>query len=416
MTRSGDQAWDFAVPLVLIEMFDSNMRIAFVYFFVVKLTSVIVMPYIGRVIDHVPRKKSIQLGIGLQLFSVIISAGILYFLNNIGEKNLNTNNGSLLGYVILIVMGFFSSIGSSIMDISVASDLVPSAISKEKLPYFNSRLRQLDLFTEVTSPILAGLLLLIHIPEFYFLGFSLIVLWNVLSFYPEYTLLNQILGQRPDLNAKKIVSKAVKETLIKKMQLGWATFSQQPVALVVLSYAILWLSVLSPHGVLLTAFLKGGWSVPEPVIGSFRALGAVFGITATLLFPKVHKRFGLLKAGKLFISFQAFMVILSFISFYIGTPITQSLFLLFILFSRIGLYGFSLSETEIRQTNIPEQLRGEINGVATSLTGLASLLIFGLGVLFSTAETFSYLVLISTIAVVLAATIFNTLAFRKLSN
>ncbi len=71
MTRSGDQAWDFAVPLVLIQLFPSNMRVAFIYFFMIKLGSVIFMPSAGRYIDKWPRRKSIQFGIGMQAIFVV---------------------------------------------------------------------------------------------------------------------------------------------------------------------------------------------------------------------------------------------------------------------------------------------------------------------------------------------------------
>ena len=44
LTRSGDQAWDFAVPLVLLTLFPSSQRIASIYFFAIKLGSVFFMP------------------------------------------------------------------------------------------------------------------------------------------------------------------------------------------------------------------------------------------------------------------------------------------------------------------------------------------------------------------------------------
>ena len=146
---------------------------------------------------------------------------------------------------------------------------------------------------------------MITFKNLHLIGFYLVALWNVMSFYPEYVLLNQILNKHPELNNKKIVSQAAKSGFIEKLKKGWSSFIHQPVSLLVVSYALLWISVLSPHGVLLTAFLKGGWLMPEPLIGSFRALGAVFGLSATFIFPHVHKRFGPVRTGKIFISFQA---------------------------------------------------------------------------------------------------------------
>jgi iron-regulated transporter 1 len=416
LTRSGDQAWDFAVPLILIEMFPSNIKLAFVYFFTTKLGTVLFMPYVGRVIDKLQRRNSLKLGIGLQVFSVIMSALIIFYLNKNIESSFTLEYRNFIIFIFLLLMGIVSVIGTNTMEIAVASDLVPSALTKDRLPIFNSRLRQLDLLTEVTSPIIAGLLLLVSSSEFRHLGFYLIVAWNVLSFYPEYVLLNRILNHHPALNEKHVVPQLSKTGFIAKLKMGWNTFIHQPISIVILAYSLLWISVLSPHGVILTAFLKGGWSLSEPVIGCFRALGAVFGLSATFIYPKLHYRFGIIKTGKIFISFQALMVALALTSFFVESSYTQLLFLFFILLSRIGLYGFGLSETELRQVSIPEGLRGEINGVASSLTGLATLIIFGFGIIFSSVEKFKYLGLLSSFAVVLAALIFNTSLNYKLKS
>jgi hypothetical protein len=78
-------------------------------------------------------------------------------------------------------------------------------------------------------------------------------------------------------------------------------------------------------------------------------------------------------------------------------------FLLLILLSRIGLYGFSLAEGQMRQIHIPEGRRGTVNGTATALNNLATLLLLGLGTLFSSPDTFFVLVLVSCAAVLFAA-------------
>ena len=365
------------------------------------------MPYIGRYLDRITRKKSLILGIGCQIIAVAITAVIItFFGSEIGELNRT-------GFIFLVFFGFLSSIGTNIMDIAVASDLVPAALPSERLPHFNSRLRQLDLLTEVTSPVLAGAFLLMSFSWAPLFGFYLIVLWNVISFYPEYFFLKSILDSHPGLNKKKVISQNLKKTLFAKLISGWAIFIRQPVSHLIFTYSLLWISVLSPHGVLLTAFLKGGWSLPEPIIGTFRALGAFFGLAATIIYPRLHNKLGLAKTTKAFISFQAIMVILALFSFFSGGYTAQICFLIFILLSRIGLYGFSLGETESRQILIPENLRGEINGVASSLTSLATLILFGFGILFSSAENFKYLICISVVCVSIA-TIYIHFTFSKL--
>lgn len=400
LTRSGDQAWDFAVPIVLIALFPQNPRIAFLYFFLIRLGSVVLMPHAGRLIDKLRRSDCLKLGIGLQLGSVLAAAAMVFVLSK-------TSGLALVPFTVLVLMGLLSTIGAGIMDIAVSNDLTPMTLPPERLPKFNARLRQLDLFTEVTSPLLAGLLLLVPHPSLAHFGFYLIVLWNVLTFYPEYMLLSRILASTPGLNQVKAVSVQTKQTFLAKLSVGWGCFARSPVALTVSAYALLWLSVLSPHGVLLTAFLSSGWQLSAPLLGAFRGLGAVFGLLATLLYPSLHQRLGLRLASQSFIVFQATALVFAFAAFLIGGEAGQLGFLALILFSRVGLYGFSLGEMELRQRLIPEHQRGEINGVAQALTGLATLVVFGLGIIFATPESFVYLVAISVSAVVLGALLFT---------
>lgn len=399
LTRSGDQAWDFAVPIALLDRFPDQMRPAFFYFFVVKFATVVLMPFVGRILDRRSRDFCLSLGIFSQGFGVILTT-LSFFLFPLSDLA-----GS--GFLILLVGGIIAALGSNLMDIAVANDLVPSLVAAERLSFFNGRLRQLDLLTEVLSPVIAGGILYISTNYGQTTGLGLIGAWNLISFFPEYILLRQILKADEELLRKATVTSLSKLSLMQKLSAGWKDFIRLPISSSIIAYAFLWLSILSPHGVLLTAFLKGGWQIPEPIIGIFRGGGAVFGLVATLLWPRFRKSTPLLKTTRNFLLFQSSMVILSLLFFVEGSKFSQGGFLFTVLLSRIGLYGFSLGEVELRQRLIPEHMRGEINGVASALNSLATLIIFGLGLIFSTPQTFQYLVLFSVLAVVVAAIIFS---------
>lgn len=403
LTRSGDQAWDFAVPIVLISMFPHSPRIAFGYFFLIRLGSVLLMPYTGQLIDQMKRKDAMRAGIGLQLMAVIGTGLTIFFMAKSPMTDFNFQSTITLHFVILLLMGLLSMLGSSMMDISVAQDLVPLTTPPERLPRLNSQLRQLDLFTEVASPIAAGALLLFSHSQIPHFGFYLIVLWNALTFYPEYLLLESVLTQHPSFNESKPKKVSSQKNIFRNLFTGWITFIRHPIAIVIIANALLWISVLSPHGVLLTAFLSSSWTIPAPMLGLFRAGGAIFGLLATIVYPIIHRRLGLFKTTRALIIFQASMVALAAFCFVQEGYPAQICFLGFILLSRIGLYGFGLGETEIRQLSINENQRGEINGVATSLTSLATLIIFGLGIAFASPSSFVYLIIISSIAVALSA-------------
>ncbi len=407
LTRSGDHAWDFAVPLVLLKILPGELRLAALYYLLIRLASVIFLPYLTTFIDHFDRFKACRYGIFFQFIGVLIGLGSVWKLSGLSLQEPNiTSPDFIFTFLILVTGGMISSLGSTFMDIAIANDLVPSSFKDDALTKFNGRLRQVDLFTEVTSPILAGLLLMIETQDWGLLGFALVALWNILSFFPEYSLLKSIFKERPDLLHKKVRAKEMISPFFSQLTKGWRTFFKEPVALAVLAYAMLWLSVLSPHGVLLTAFLKDGWMMPEWIIGSFRGAGALFGLAATVLFPIAVRKWKLKKASLLFLGFQGLTLLLGYMFFLRGDHFGQLGFLTLILFSRIGLYGFSLGEMQIRQVGIQENVRGEVNGFANALTSIATLGLFASGVILPTTEDFRFLVLASVLSVVIAFLVF----------
>ncbi|MBC7370706.1 MAG: ABC transporter substrate-binding protein [Bdellovibrionaceae bacterium] len=404
LTRSGDQAWDFAVPLVLLKLFPDQLRIAAFYYFLVRLAGVLILPKLASQIDRMNRFSAAKLGIFLQLVGVILGAASIAGFYFVIHGELAAPLAIL--FISLVFGGILANLGSTFMDIAIANDLVPSGLAEAELTSFNSRLRQVDLLTEVGAPVIAGLLLLVDQPNL-LAGFILIALWNVVSFFPELVLLKSVFNERPDLITKKVqTSEQAKTALWSKLTHGWRAFFREPIALAALAYSILWLSVLSPHGVLLTAYLKDGWQLPEWAIGAFRGGGAFFGLIATAIFPWAIRRWGLLNGTRNFIIYQTATVLIALAFFFSGGIAGQVGFLVFILLSRVGLYGFSLGETQIRQVGISPETRGEVNGFASALTGIATLVLYGAGALLPSTQDFQFLVIGSALFVALACAVY----------
>lgn len=412
LTRSGDQAWDFAVPLVLLKVLPNQLRYAALYYLAIKLATVFLLPSFTRLIDKIDRLKAAKIGLLIQLVGVIVGLGSIVSIQN--EFQLRPHSISFfLIFILLIFSGILGQLGSTFSEISVANDIVPATFAGTELTTINSRLRQVDLFTEVVSPVVTGALLLVSTTQNSLLGFLIVALWNVLSFFPEYFLLKSVFKSKPEVKNKPLqFSEVDRETFFRQINKGWKSFFNQPVAGAALAYALLWLSVLSPHGVLLTAYLKDAWQTPEWIIGLFRGAGAIFGLAATVIFPIVVKRFGVSKGSLLFISYQSLMLIFALLFFFSGGVVGQAGFLIFILLSRVGLYGFSLGEMQLRQTLIAANVRGEVNGFANALTVVATIVLFTAGVVLPTTEDFKYLVIISVFFVLLAVAIFFRWFFK----
>lgn len=414
LTRMGDQGWDFALPLVLLFLFPDQLRIAATYYFIVRLLHAVLLPRIAAYIDQWDRARAAKFGVYMQLIGVLVGSLSIYLFAHMNRAQFSwTQSSSLLLAISFVLGGALSSLGSAFMDIAVANDLVPSSIPAGEMAAFNSRLRQIDLATEVGAPFIAGFILLVGRGQL--LGFYILAVWNLLSFFPELGLLNSIFRERPDLKNKTVaVTPQLKATLVQKLTRGWGAFFSEPVSLVCLAYAFLWLSVLSPHGVLLTAFLKDGWGFPEWGIGIFRGAGALFGLLATVLFPIVVKKYGLRAGSRKFIHFQSLTLLVALALFFSSEALWAQLgFLALVLFSRIGLYGFSLGEMQIRQLEIRPEVRGQVNGFASALTGVATLFLYGFGALLPKTEDFKILIVASVFFVGVATLVYNFWYFKR---
>ena len=396
LTRFGDQAWDFAIPLVLISLFPGQLQNVAGYYLFSKMAQFFINPIVLRWIDHLPRKRIYQLGIGSQTISVLIT----WILILLFSQNLQLKHDIIfwLIYLSLAIVGIVGSLGATLMEISVGYDLAADQIHRDELPLFNSRLKRVDLITEVTAPIFAGLLLMIPQASGWNIGFSLVAILNLVTFVPEYILLSSVSG----INLKKnLQSTEGLANPIQEFKAGFRYFKDQSYVVPMLAYAFLWLSVLSPHGVLLAGYLKDSGHITELNISIFRGFGAFFGMIPTFIFPIFNKKFGLVKTSKILLGFQTFCVLVGAFAFQLGGKNALLIFLIMILFSRIGLYGFSIAESEARQLFIPSSQRGRINGVGVSLTSFATLILFGIGTLLPKSNDFSILVWLSTASVII---------------
>ena len=182
-----------------------------------------------------------------------------------------------------------------------------------------------------------------------------------------------------------------------------------------MAYALLWLNVLSPHGVLLTAFLKQQWNLSEPVIGFFRGAGSLVGLGTTFLFPWLLKKNTLVPTAKAAVFFQLATLILAlacFLAAGVSWPLKIG-FLALVVASRFGLYGFTLAQTQLRQQDLEVSTRGFMNGYASSLTNAGVLTLYGTATFIARPNQFPGIVVASVFFVFLGAGVFAIWAQKR---
>jgi hypothetical protein len=216
----------------------------------------------------------------------------------------------------------------------------------------NATMRRIDLFCKLAGPLFVSLLT-IRSASFaaLFLAGS-----NVVSLSFEYYFILVVHKRFPDL-AEKTYPEHVPFRLLNlpmRTYSSWKIYYQSPLFVASLSLCMLYLTVLSFGGITLQsadigsmiAFLSQYSGFSTPLIAGLRAVAVIVGIAATFLSSPVISRIGAVRAGIWFLSWQTiFLAPIPVIMFLALNPAMQGGLLVgFVSVSRLGLWGFDLSE------------------------------------------------------------------------
>ena len=199
---------------------------------------------------------------------------------------------------------------------------------------------------------------------------------------------------------------------------AWAIFFRHPkgIPLLVVAYSLLYFTVLSPHDVVLTAYLKIQHVNPT-ALAVFRAAGALSGVLGMEVFNALTARVGLRLLASAHLWLLAAAVVAAASSFYAthatpGLSLPMIAFLSLVVLSRFGLYGFDLANLQLQQIHVKEAHRGAVGAVEESLCSLGTASVF-IGALVTSTRTpeahaFDTLVYLSACFVSAAALVYTT--------
>ncbi|KAM9982500.1 hypothetical protein ACTFIZ_007021 [Dictyostelium cf. discoideum] len=472
ITRMGDKSWAFIIPLFLITLSPNSLIAVSVFGLSQYLFRLLFGPTIGKMTDKYKKVQIIKLGIFSQAFAIGLSCIILFILfkhvgvieNSTSTSTTSTSTSTLFSsdlsiflFILLLLLSSIHSLATQMMDISVERKWTPSIVKRDSiLTKVNTRMRQIDLGTEMLAPFLAGLVAqLCGASAFIWIG-----VFNFLSFFPQYILLKIVYDRVSVLNLKidkeglidfkdgcdlsRFIygsggddddeevggnlksKKSFKQFLmgewnpIANIIKGWIVFQRQSVFLVILAYCLLWFTILSPHDSILTAYLSNqGYSYIE--LSIFRGLGAIFGLGSTLLYNRLLKSKNIFKdnMNKLslfYIVEEGIFVLISGLFFASsGNSTKKYIFMISIILSRCGLYGFEITEIHYVQRLVHHSERGLVSGVESSLCSLAVLIMFIISSSLQSTNNFFILIWIS-ISFVLVGALSFFIWFLKYNN
>jgi iron-regulated transporter 1 len=322
----------------------------------------------------------------------------------------------------------------------------PHQLQKEWLSDTNVSMRQIDLSCKVVAPAVAGLFVALfddgHSDDH---GYDLRVAallvggLNALALVVEWICTRIIYHDIPDLALKS--RKEVTDTQTNgagkeghgqegsdfpgraethsrwilgiKVPNGLHVYFQQNICWAGLSLALLYLNVVLTFGGIMTAYLVWRGMNMES-IGIWRGIASAAGLAGTFVYHLMAKRTSLVNTGMISIMFQFVCLTSCYASLYIdNNSISFAMLIAGVCFSRIGLWVFDISVTQLMQENIPAPIRGLVGGVQQSLNAFFTIVAYTVGLFVSNPKYFHIYASTAFVGVALAAVFYAKNVYAK---
>uniref|UniRef100_A0A7S2UAM0 Solute carrier family 40 member n=1 Tax=Attheya septentrionalis TaxID=420275 RepID=A0A7S2UAM0_9STRA len=330
-----------------------------------------------------------------------------------------------LGAIVCIHMfGPLADLCNKISTVALEKDWIVcmSTVSQSPshwLRQTNVRMRQIDLACKMAGPALTGLFLKVTTTAdtekdlafaAVFLGVVNTASVVVESFFSAriYSLIPTLAMQKSTNDTKEdakssdsnISKNCYQCSLLKEIK----TYMHQPISGGALALALLYLNALCPGG-LMTAYLV--WrGLRLDAIGTWQGIASVVGLLGTVTYGISSSRLSLKCTAMWSISFMLICLTICYGALCLshGTNSMRSLIILLagICASRISLWTFDMSISQLMQDLVPEQVRGSVGGTQQGMEALFSMMQYTLGLIFSNPTQFYILAGFGVASVVVA--------------
>lgn len=437
-----DRMWAFALPVLFVEQLqrqagadDSSstsllLLPASLYALLSQVACVFFGSAIGAWIDREHRRRVVAILLAVQNGCVVAAAFLFAYITR-DDENAPAWHESVefwLLFALLTLLGAIAALASLGQSVAIKKDWVVVLAHREstRLATINAVMRGIDLACEILAPMLFSVVLTATDASW---SLVFVALWNAVSFFPELFLLLTVYRKAEAILARNTDAALLANDQLADAERGatttparptpppmpsfvqrWRIYLSQPVLMSSLSLVLLYFTVLQP-GYLLTSYLKSQ-EVSDISLAAFRGASAIIGLVSTVLVPLLLSRglpvetLALAAVGMQFLCLLPTLVTV----FVPGSPPT--IFMVSVALSRFALYSFDLCAIQIMQAGVPETMRGVVNAAESSLTNLASMLGYALGIVSPDPKHFSYLVLVS-VASVGTSTICSTIYWRR---
>lgn len=454
-----EQAWQFCVALFLAAFTDNTSLILVTSYGLATYSFVVVFgSSIGRYIDKSDRLAVAQKFIGFENLAVLTATLMCYILLSEDNSGSLYTTKSLLLLVSIHLLGAVAMILDSGFLVAVERDWIVvmsivasklkaegSSMTKEEeesaqadwLSDTNVKMRQIDLSCKILAPAVSGIYIALlddgtsgH--GYNMRGATLMVGGiNISALIVEYICTAKIYHKIPELAMKsddetgdELNNTEVEydsnepetpKTTTKKPKFlsDLEVYFDQSICWAGFALALLYLNVALSFGNIMTVYLV--WrGIGLEAIGLWRGVSSAMGLAGTFVYHIMSQKISLVDLGMMSVTFEFLCLSVCFGSLFVHS--NQAFFIMFIAgvcWSRIGLWVFDISVTQLMQLHIPAPVRGLVGGVQSSMNAFFTVIIYIVGLFISNPENFKYYAGVSYGGVTLAAIFYGVMVFAR---
>ncbi|CAG7922283.1 unnamed protein product [Penicillium olsonii] len=410
------RVFEFGAVLYLATIYPGTLLPMSVYALSRGLAAIVFAPVVGHYIDVTNRLKVVRVSIVLQRLAVATSCAIFFFLKVEVQMARGLQYSLLATLALLACMEKLCSIMNMV---SVERDwvVVVAGDDHQRLKAMNAQMRRIDLICKLLGPLFIAFMDTISTKIAILVNLAM----NVCSVALEYHSIAKVYQMVPELEEPKQVAQPNTstieserhgfeahiwrpcQTLANKALQDLVTYIRHPVFLPSFAGALLYLTVLSFSGQMITWLLSTGYD--SALIATTRTLSVACEFLATWIAPWLMERIGTTRAGLWLACWQIACLVAGmsvFWDFKEAPLVSASGIVGGTILSRIGLRGFDLCTQIIVQEGVDASTRGSFSSTEAAWQNLFEICSYIATIVFSRPDQFQWPVLISVVAVAFA--------------
>jgi iron-regulated transporter 1 len=355
-------------------------------------------PAVGRWADGAPRLPAARTLVSVQALATLASAGAVLVARATGVGAAGA---------VAAVFAAVAAVGAQGNTLTVEREwtAVLACGDPSTLAQLNAGMRRVDLVCLILAPAAAGALMSLPGAGGPFAAVAAVAAYSAAAWPAQMWLLGRAALRAPALGEPRARPPCGAHPPARLSAL--AAYAAADAAPAGVALALLYCTVLS-FGPLATAFL---WArgVGELELAAWRGAGALAGLAATALYPPLHTRLGLDRAGGVGLGLQTAALAGGCVAAFGLAPssaVGARCLAAALAASRMGLWLFDLAAAQALQERVPREALGAVNGVQASLQAAAGALSYAAALMAPSPASFGGLAAGSLAAVAGAGCVF----------